>query len=396
LKDNRNGLSESPSADGLRVSNECSAAVEAARNDYEELFHSVAESATDAIISIDSRGNVLYWNRSAEKTFGFSAKETIGKPLTLIMPQCFQEAHQNGLEQLVSTGKSKIIGKVVEVAGLRKNGEEFPIELSLSTWRRNNDIFFTGIIRDITERKQVEEALRKAKDELEIRVEERTIELRNVNKRLLIGLKERRRAEEALEKSLKSLRKALEGTVNALATTAEKKDPYTAGHQRRVAQLACAIGEAMGLSEEYIEGLRIAGSLHDIGKIVVPAEILSKPGRLNEYEFGIIKPHPQIGYEILKGIEFPWPVSQAVLQHHEKLDGSGYPEGLSGEEIILEARILTVADVVEAIASHRPYRPSLGIENALDEIKKNCGILYDSYVVDTCLSLFNEKGFYFS
>jgi putative nucleotidyltransferase with HDIG domain len=160
-----------------------------------------------------------------------------------------------------------------------------------------------------------------------------------------------------------------------------------------VANLARAISSEMGLPNENVEGIRIAGIIHDMGKILVPAEILSKPGRLTENEFGIIKSHPQVGYDILKNIDFPWPVAQIVLQHHERMDGSGYPQGLQSEKILLEARILAVADVVEAMASHRPYRAALGIDKALEEISRNSGVLYDPEAVNACLKLFNEKGF---
>jgi HD-GYP domain-containing protein (c-di-GMP phosphodiesterase class II) len=160
-----------------------------------------------------------------------------------------------------------------------------------------------------------------------------------------------------------------------------------------VALIACKIAEEMGLSEDQIEGIRVMGFLHDIGKIVVPAEILSKPGKINEYEFHIIKAHSQVGYDILKGIELPWPVALATIQHHERLDGSGYPQGLKGDAIILEARILAVADVLEAMASHRPYRPALGLDKALDELSQKKGTVYDPEVVDACLRLFVDKGF---
>ncbi len=206
---------------------------------------------------------------------------------------------------------------------------------------------------------------------------------------------ERKQAEENLERSLKNLQKALEGTIYALAATTEIRDPYTAGHQRRVAELASAIAKEMGLPEEKVEGIHMAGLIHDIGKISVPAEILSKPSKLSEIEMNLIKAHPRIAYDILKEIDFPWPVADIVLQHHERLDGSGYPQGLKGDEIILEARILAVADVVEAMASHRPYRPALGVEAALAEIEKNRGRLYDPTVVDACLELFTKKGLTF-
>ena len=201
----------------------------------------------------------------------------------------------------------------------------------------------------------------------------------------------RRRAEEALKDSLDRVRRTLEGTVTALATAVETRDPYTAGHQRGVAQLACAIAEKLGFSPDRLEGMRVMGFLHDIGKIAIPAEILSKPGRLSEYEFNIVKFHSQVSYDILKEVDFPWQVALAVLQHHEKLNGSGYPHGLMGEDIIVEARILTVADVVEAMASHRPYRASLGIDQAIEEITQKRGVLYDPEVVDACLTVLREK-----
>jgi HD-GYP domain-containing protein (c-di-GMP phosphodiesterase class II) len=196
-----------------------------------------------------------------------------------------------------------------------------------------------------------------------------------------------------LQQSLSSLGKALEGTVSALASVAEVRDPYTAGHQQRVTRLAVAIATEMGLPQEQIEGIHVAGTLHDVGKLYIPAEILSKPGKLNEVEFNLVKMHSQAGYDILKTVEFPWPVAQIVLQHHERLDGSGYPQGLKGEDILLEAKILAVADVVEAMASHRPYRPALGMGQALDEISKNSGTLYDPEVVDACFKLFYDKEF---
>ncbi len=191
------------------------------------------------------------------------------------------------------------------------------------------------------------------------------------------------------------LRKNLEETVYALASVVEMRDPSTAGHQKRVTNLACAIAEEIGLSTDQIEGIHMAGVIHDIGKILVPSEILSKPGRLTEIDHGMIETHSKVGYDILKTIEFPYPVAQIVIQHHERMDGSGYPAGLSGEEILLEARILAVSDVVEAIASHRPYRAALGLSKALKEISKNKGVLYDPRAVDACLKLFNDKGFKF-
>jgi PAS domain S-box-containing protein/putative nucleotidyltransferase with HDIG domain len=207
---------------------------------------------------------------------------------------------------------------------------------------------------------------------------------------------ERQRAEAEVQHSLKKLTKALDGTVLAVANTVEMRDPYTAGHQRRVAQLAGAIAREMGFSAAQVEGMRVLGCLHDIGKIAIPAEILSKPGRISPMEFTLIQDHPRVGYEIIKDIDFPFPLAEGILQHHERLNGSGYPRGISGPDIIPEARILGVADVVEAMASHRPYRKAVGLDRALEEISRNREILYDPEVVDACLKLFTEQGFSFA
>ncbi len=180
-----------------------------------------------------------------------------------------------------------------------------------------------------------------------------------------------------------------------MALTIEARDPYAVSHQRRAANLARAIATEMDFSEKQIDLIRMAGAVHDLGKISVPVGILNKPSRLTENEFGIVQTHPEVGYAILKMTGFPWPVAQIVLQHHERMDGSGYPAGLSGEEILMEARILGLADVVEAMSSHRPYRPALGIDKALEEISRNRSVLYDSNVVDACLKVFTEKGFKF-
>jgi putative two-component system response regulator len=195
--------------------------------------------------------------------------------------------------------------------------------------------------------------------------------------------------------NLDKLRRAMDGIVEAISVTVEMRDPYTAGHQKRVAELACAVAREMALSEDDIYGLRMASVIHDLGKITVPAEILSKPGQLSGLEYELIKSHVQAGYDILKQIDFPWPLADIILQHHERMDGSGYPNGLKEEEILLAARILSVADVFETIASHRPYRPSLGLQRAMDEIRENRGKLYDGRVVDVCLALIEEAHFQF-
>ena len=206
---------------------------------------------------------------------------------------------------------------------------------------------------------------------------------------------EEKRAEEELERSIVALRRAFEGTVEALASAFEKRDPYTAGHQRNVAALAVAIAEEMDLGSDRVDGIRVAGLLHDIGKINMPAEILTKPTGLTELEYSLIRTHPRIGYDILRTVNFPWPVANIVLQHHENLDGSGYPQGLQGIAILTEARILRVADVVETMSSHRPYRAAIGTAVALKEIETNKGKLYDETAVDVCLDLFASLRFQF-
>jgi putative nucleotidyltransferase with HDIG domain len=198
-----------------------------------------------------------------------------------------------------------------------------------------------------------------------------------------------------LQRSLEQTRKLIDGFIVAVAAMVESRDPYTAGHQKRVASLARSIAKEMNLSPETVAFITTAAFIHDIGKISVPAEILNKPTKLNEVEFTIIKTHPQVGNNILQGVEFPWPIADVIMKHHERLDGSGYPNGLTGDKIPIEDKILSVADVVEAMASHRPYRPAPGIEKALAEITLNRGKLYEPEVVDICLKLFQEKKFHF-
>ncbi|WP_156033292.1 HD domain-containing phosphohydrolase [Candidatus Magnetobacterium casense] len=328
---------------------------EAALQEREEHFRSIVQTTSNAIISIDTNGNVSTWNNGAAHIFGYTAEEMLCQPLTRIIPERFRQAHKNGLKAAVDTGISKTLGKTVDISALRKDGEEFFIELSVARWSARTGIFFTGIIRDITRRKQ------------------NAIEL---------------------EKTVEKLRKLTDAVTQAMAAAVEAKDPYTAGHQRRVADLSRAIADEMHLSLQQTEGVRVAATIHDIGKLTVPTEILSKPGRLKPHELSLIKEHSQIGYDILRGIEFPYPVAQIILQHHERLNGSGYPNGLMGDDIYIEARIICVADVVEAMANHRPYRPALGIQAALDEIGRGRNSLYDSNVVDACVRVFG-KGFVF-
>ena len=212
---------------------------------------------------------------------------------------------------------------------------------------------------------------------------------------VLRDISELKKSEDALKRSLSQLRRTFDETVASLTAMSEKRDPYTSGHQQRVAELACRIAVKMQLSAEEINCIRIAGILHDVGKISIPAEILSKPTRLTDLEMNLMKTHSEAGYEILKGISFPWPVADIVIQHHERIDGSGYPQGLSGENILREARIIAVADVVEAMSSHRPYRAALGLPRAMAEIARGRGTAYDPEAVDACTQLIEEDNFSF-
>jgi len=242
---------------------------------------------------------------------------------------------------------------------------------------------------------QAEKQLLSMQADLENLVEKRTAELVKSNRLLKIEIENRKRMQQELQQSFESLKNAMHSTIQAISMTVEKRDPYTSGHQQRVADLAKAIAEELALPESQIESIYMAAAIHDIGKISLPAEILVKPIQLSDIEISLIQAHAQAGYDILKGIEFPWAIAEIVLQHHERMDGSGYPRGLAGDDIVFEARIICVADVVETMASHRPYRPSIGMDKALEEIANNRGILYDPRVVDACSTLFKEKGYVF-
>lgn len=191
----------------------------------------------------------------------------------------------------------------------------------------------------------------------------------------------------------RNLEQAIEGCLRVMSRINEKRAPFVAGHEMQVAQLAAAIGKQMGLPNEVIQGIRVAGSIHDIGNISIPEQILCKPEKLTEYEMLLVRNHVQAGFDMMKDIDFPWPIAKIILQHHERLDGSGYPNGTKGGEIILESRIVAVADVVDAIASHRPYRPALGIQSALNEIAQGNGLVYDADVVKACLKIFHDEGY---
>lgn len=621
----------------------------------EEKFHTITRTAQDAILIMNDEGMITYWNEAAEIIFGYTNEEAVGKTLhPLLAPERFQEAYRSGFIHFKHTGEGPAIGKTLELSALKKDGTEFPIELSLSANIKEGKWEAIGIVRDITQRKKDEAGLKMfrrlldyssdtievidsetfqyidvnetacrtlgyTRDELlsmnvrDIDVEISESQLNNLSEVLkkkgraifesshrrkdgsffpveisislvqtdreymisvVRDISERKRAEDLIHRSNRALktlsagnlalvqaqnedellqrvtdvivneggyslavvdyaeenpektitpmawsglvlehywieglswsetakyqmpvskairtaktqitrniaaeskyelwrdaslahgytasiafplmdgdtvfgalniysseenafkeeekeevrlleelandlaygiitlrtrvahehhatilRESLEQSIQTIAATVEARDPYTAGHQQRVSELATAIAKEMRLNEEQINGIHLASIIHDLGKIHIPAEILSKPGKLNSIEFMMIQTHPQEGYDILKDVKFPWPIADIVLQHHEKLDGSGYPQGLKGDQILLEAKIITVADVVEAISSHRPYRAALGIEAALEEIRHGRGTVYEASIVDACLGLFEEKRFMFS
>lgn len=246
------------------------------------------------------------------------------------------------------------------------------------------------VLRDVTALVLAEEKAA----QLATNFQDRSTALARANIDLQAEIAERQATEAQLKRSVEQLKRTTESTVRAMALAVEKRDPYTADHQRRVAELAGAIGHQMGLSSEQIGVIRLAGLIHDLGKISVPAEFLSKSGELSEIELSAIKTHATVGYHILETVQFPCPIAQIVHQHHERLDGSGYPLGVSHDEILLEARVLGVADVVEAMASHRPYRPALGVDTALEEISRRKGTLYDARAVDACIKVFVQEGFH--
>jgi PAS domain S-box-containing protein len=316
-----------------------------------DFSEALIRTANVMIIGLDRAGSISVFNEAAEVTTGYRRMDLEdARVFELLIPRDKYPAYWKGLP---AVGRHGQLPKTFECPILTKNGEERFVSWQNSVLTLHGEAAGTicfGI--DITERKK---------------------------------------AETQLEQSLENARCTMDGAIRALETIVETRDSYTSGHQRRVASLAFAIAGEMHLPAGVADGIQIAGVIHDIGKVSVPAEILSKPNRLNKYEFGIVKGHSEAGYEILKGIDFPWPVATIVAQHHERIDGSGYPQALTGDAILIEAKILAVADVVEAMGSHRPYRPALSMDTVLEEISANSGILYDGAVVDACLQVLNGR-----
>ncbi len=437
---------------------------EAALAQSEARLRAIVETAHDAFILVSPRGELLDMNRATCDLSGFAREDLVGKSLRQLEAVQTDEEIARSIAAVVATGHARFEG-----TWGHKDGRLLNVEISTTHIPNADGGYFFAFIRDITERKRVEQALREGEARFRSMLEQNiaamfmiedglltyanrrageilgypvedligrrlldlvaeqdragvaaalerlhTGELKALEsefralrkdgstvelgahaslatlqgKPALLGIAqdigERTKAQAEIERYIGRLEHSMESTLTAVSLMVELRDPYTAGHERRVGELAAAIGAEMGLAEDLRKGLRLAGYVHDIGKISVPAEILSKPSKLTAMEFELIKGHSQSGYDVLKAVDFPWPVAEVILQHHERLDGSGYPRGLKGEEIILEARIMAVADVVEAMSSHRPYRPGLGLESALAEIEANAGKLYDPRAVPAC------------
>ncbi len=324
---------------------------EADLRESEQLFRCVVQQNIVAIFMVGSNGRMVFANPRICEILGYAPGELDRREVLQLVAEP-DRADVAEMMRKVATGETEAVER--NFICLRKDGSLADVGARATRVLLDNKPVLLAVAQDIGERKKAQEEI-----------------LRHV----------------------KQLERSMLATVEAVSAMVEMRDPYTAGHERRVGELAAALGSEMGLPEESVTGLRMTGLVHDIGKISVPAEILSKPGRLSEIEFELIKNHPRSGYDILKGVEFPWPLLEIILQHHERMDGSGYPQHLKGDLIILEARIMAVADVVESMASHRPYRQALGIDKALEEIEQNSGRLYDPLVASACLRLFREKGY---
>ena len=458
---------------------------EAELRDSEERFRALSNSAQDAIVVMDDSGRVVFWNEASTRIFGLSPDEAKDKDFAqLILRADYRATFSAAFADFAKSGRGALIGSTVELPALRRDGSALPVEASFSAVNLKGRWHAIGLVRDVSARKQSEQALRESEERyrrlfnntadavyvhsladdgrpghfievndvacsalgytreellsmdvgdiclpaarkglvelmgqlggeqhvtfetehqdrngqaIPVEVHAHGFELHGRRAVLCVthNISERRQAELERRDNAERLSSALQETIRAIARTIETRDPYTAGHQQRVAELASAIGDELGLSSEALDGIRLGAMIHDIGKIAVPAEILNRPGRLTAAEVEIIKGHSQVGYDIMAEVDLPWPVADMILQHHERLDGSGYPRGLRGEQIIIEARIIAVADVVEAMASHRPYRPGLGIDSALQEILDGRGRVYDAGAVDACVMLFRERGFAF-
>jgi PAS domain S-box-containing protein len=317
-----------------------------------EWLLALVESALDGVITMDDKGRIIAFNPAAEKIFGYQKDKVIGRLVSdMLIPPPLRKAHEKGLARFLKSGEEKIIGRRVEVDAMRADQSVFRAEMGVISVGAENSPVFIAYIRDISQQKKAEK-------------EQRQYAL--------------------------NIKKTLVQTILSISRIIEIRDPYTAGHQSRVAHLSANMAETLNLTEACIEGVFLGALIHDIGKIAVPSEILSRPGKLLEEDIKYLQMHCLKGYEILGPVTFPWPVAEIARQHHEHLDGSGYPQGLKGEEILLEARIVGVADVVESLTAHRPYRPAYPLSEALQFIRDKAGKWFDPQIVDTCQALFNS------
>jgi PAS domain S-box-containing protein len=450
---------------------------EASRLEAEERFRVLLQSIEDGYYEVDLAGNFIFFNDSMQQILGYSGEEMMGMNNRQYSDKEYSGKLFAAFNKVYKTGEPS---KAFDWQIIRKDGSKRYIEASVSLLKdaSNQTVGFRGVVRDITEHRQIEEKLRNEEQRFRALAEQTSDIILMVNSQGLItyensavgvlgigaenrigqdvferlhqddlpkviesfkklfhkknapvqkaeirirnadgswhtfeamasnllrdnmieaaivnlrDITERKRAEEKLQETLVNLRKAVSTTIQVMISAVEMRDPYTAGHQSRAANIARAIATEMELSCEIIDAIRMAGTIHDIGKLSIPSEILTKPSKLTLIEYSIVKEHSHSGYEVMKNVDSELPLAEIIYQHHERMNGSGYPRSLKGDEIILEARILAVADVVEAMSSHRPYRASLGIEKALEEIEQNKGILYDEAVVNACLRLFREK-----
>jgi len=437
----------------------------------EEISESLVASCWDAVLGLNHKGTIIFWNKGAEQIFGYPTEEILGQPVTKLIPEKHREKPAQELRAFLSGNRGG--AGIIEFEALRKDGSKFPIELSLSIEQQNNKFVGLAIGRDVTEREQMEQALMESAErycnlfansleavfsadiEDNILVGNKALEklcdycleeltemkpiktlppeseeyiskqverilsadepissvvheiFRKNGKWILIeqylnfvkkkgtvaGLRESYRDITERNKTAEQLKSSLINLAKIVSRVIESCDPYTAGHQQRVAELARLVGENMGLDEDMVERLYFNGLLHDIGKISIPTNILTKPGELAEEEWALIRAHTKQGYNILKDANLPWPVAEVALQHHERLDGSGYPNGITGDKISLEVSILSVCDVVEAMSSHRPYRPARTKADILEELKGGKGTKYNISVVDVMLPMIESGEF---
>jgi PAS domain S-box-containing protein len=436
-----------------------------------EIYRALAASSRDAILGLNRKGTIIFWNKGAEQTFDYSTDEILDQPVTALMSE--KHAEDRTKELMDFLGGNRGGTGIIEFEALKKDGATFPIELSLSIWQQNGKFVVLAIGRDITERKQMEQTLmesaehycnffvnsleavfsadnedntlvgNKALEKLcgyclkeltemkptnNLPPEGREYISKHVDKmlcadepisslvdeifkkdgrRILIeqylnfierkatiaGFQESYRDIAERNKTAEQLKSSLINLAKIVSRVIESCDPYTAGHQQRVAELGRLVGENIGLTEEMVDRLYFNGLLHDIGKISIPTSILTKPGELSEEEWALIRAHTKQGYDILKDANLPWPVADVALQHHERLDGSGYPDGLTGDKLSLEVCILAVCDVVEAMSSHRPYRPARTTTDILKELKDGRGTKYHTSVVDVVLPMIESEEF---